>query len=119
VSDGFETLLKLWGAISPFAILAITLVIQRGKAARSEIQGKADAAHVQVIETRVAELEDRATRIESELEHLPDKDVSHRMELAIQQMKGEIAVLSERLKPVSAIGERLQEFLLEQAKVTR
>lgn len=66
---------------------------------------------------RIDELEDRLLRMESNFQHLPDKDVSHRMELAIQEMKGELGMITERLKPVAAISERLQEFLLEQAKV--
>jgi len=65
--------------------------------------------------------------MEETLKHLPDRDQAHRLELAIEKLTGRMEAMDERvagqmktldasLKPVSAIGLRLQEFLLEQAK---
>ncbi|WP_276200372.1 DUF2730 family protein [Chelatococcus sp. XZ-Ab1] len=65
---------------------------------------------------RIDDIEDRLITLEGEMRHLPDKDVSHRMELAIKEMQGDISVLAERLKPVAEISRRLQELFLEQAK---
>lgn len=92
-----ETLLRLWMAMSPFAVLAITLAVQRGKAARSEIAG----------------LEIRLSRVESEIQHLPDKDVAHRLEMAIARLEGRMETMDERLKPVAAMASRVQEYMLE------
>lgn len=61
-------------------------------------------------------LEDRVSRVEGNVEHLPDKDETHKMALAISDMRGEMKAISERLTPIAATSERLQEFLLEQAK---
>ncbi|WP_336802000.1 DUF2730 family protein [Kaistia sp. MMO-174] len=76
-----------------------------------------------VNETQIAALSDKAAehdrrldKVENDLRHLPDKDLTHRMEMTLTKMQGDMAVLNERLQPVSAIAERLQEFLLEQAK---
>lgn len=62
---------------------------------------------------RIDVAEDKVIRIETNLEHLPDKDATHRMELAIRDLRAEVGVLGERMKPVAAISVRLQEFLLE------
>lgn len=49
------------------------------------------------------------------VEHMPDKETTHRLEIALEGMRGEVRVLSERIKPVSAISERLQEAMLERS----
>lgn len=63
--------------------------------------------------------EKRIQSLEGKLEHLPDNDQAHNLELAIERLTGRIDVLDERLKPVAAISDRLQEFLLEQARPSR
>lgn len=59
-------------------------------------------------------LDTRVIRLENELIHLPDREQTHRLELSIAELKGHITGLDERLKPVAAISDRLQEFLLNQ-----
>lgn len=54
--------------------------------------------------------------IEGEIKHLPDRETTHRMELAMSEINGKLNVMAERLKPIEAIGERLQETLMEQAR---
>ncbi|MEI2387483.1 hypothetical protein [Breoghania sp. JC706] len=62
---------------------------------------------------------DRLTAIEGELRHMPSADSYQRTEVALEALRGQMEVLSERLKPVSDISHRLQEFLLEEAKTKR
>ena len=62
---------------------------------------------------------DRLTAIEGELRHMPSADSYQRTEVALEALRGQMEVLSERLKPVSEISNRLQEFLLEEAKTRR
>lgn len=75
---------------------------------------RANAEQIGDTVKRVEECERRCDRLEVDLRHLPDRDQVQRMEITLTQMKGEIAVLNERLMPVAAIADRLQEFLLEQ-----
>jgi septal ring factor EnvC (AmiA/AmiB activator) len=65
---------------------------------------------------KVDKAEDRIAKLENEFRHLPDRDSVHRIELSLSAVKGELKALGEQLKPVAAISDRLQEFLLEQAK---
>lgn len=57
----------------------------------------------------------RIQQLENEMKHLPDRDQTHRLELAVQKLTGQMETLDERLKPVAAISNRLQEFLIDQA----
>lgn len=67
----------------------------------------------QQLELRIDRVEDRVTRIESDLRHLPDKGTTHRLELAISELRGEVARITESIKPISAMTARVQELIIE------
>ena len=77
---------------------------------------RANGAEIKELAGRVTVLEQRVGTVENDVRHLPDRDHAQRMEVTLTELRGQLAVLSERLQPVSAIADRLQEFLLEQAK---
>ncbi len=77
---------------------------------------KATAADLAVRDIKIDKLEDRTSRIEGELRHLPDKGQVHRMELSLTEMRGDMKALTERIVSLAGISERLQQFLLDQAK---
>lgn len=64
-------------------------------------------------------LEDRTTRVETEMKHLPDHRAVSKLEGMINQLSGEVGILSERIRPVAAIAERLQEKIMESAGLDR
>ena len=82
--------------------------------------GKEAGERVSALETRhgnkIEVLEDKIARLEGELRVMPDRESVHRMELEMVAMRGSIETLTERLKPLSAISDRLQDFLIQQAK---
>lgn len=63
---------------------------------------------------RMDRLDTRLASVEQTLRSLPDREDMHALHLTMKGMEGEMKVLTERLKPVEAISERLQEVLLEQ-----
>ncbi len=65
------------------------------------------------MEKRFGSNEARLARVSDALDHLPDKEATHRLEVSMETMRGEIRVLHEQLKPVSAISARLQEMMME------
>jgi uncharacterized protein DUF2730 len=65
------------------------------------------------LEIRVDRVEDRATRLESDVRHLPDKDITHRLELHMTKISGEVSRLAESIKPISAISQRVQDIIIE------
>jgi hypothetical protein len=62
---------------------------------------------------KVEVLEDRVSKVEGEMQHLPDKEITHRLELSLVAMKGELSAMNEKLRPVSATMERMQDLLME------
>jgi uncharacterized coiled-coil protein SlyX len=60
--------------------------------------------------------EKRLTELESTVEHLPDGDTVHELQLSMVEMKGQLAVIVERVAPIKAIAERLQETFLEHGR---
>jgi archaellum component FlaC len=104
--------------------LAYTMKRDRSQAIDEKLEGigtfigtRASKEHVANIADKVDKLEDRATRIESELLHLPDHKTVNTIELKMTELSGEIRTLAAQIRPVTAIAERIQERLMEQTGV--
>lgn len=70
-----------------------------------------------------ADIFDRLRRVEAdvsamknEIAHMPDKDTAHRLEMAIEGLKGQIGIMDQKLIPVASMATRLQEFVLEKVQ---
>jgi predicted nucleic acid-binding Zn-ribbon protein len=97
-----------WAAVGLSALaLAISVVSARASRNKGEIDQ---------IGRRLDAAEDRITRVEGEVAHLPDKDTAHRMEMAIARLEGRLETMDERLKPVAAMASRMQDAMLERGK---
>lgn len=117
-------LAQIASALLSLVTLTYVIISARSKASNDKVaklegvvEGRASKSVVEAIELRVREVERQQIEMESNLSHLPDREMAHRMEMAIARLEGRLETLDERLKPVAAIGDRLQEFLLEQARV--
>lgn len=69
----------------------------------------------------------RVQTIESDMKHLPDKETTHRIEMTMltivgrldkqdATLEGRFGSMDEKLKPIQAIGERLNDVLIDQMK---
>ena len=78
-------------------------------------------------ETKLIDHDRRVQAIESDMKHLPDRETTHRIEMTMSEimrrlevqdatLTGRFEAMDERLKPIQAIGERLQDALIEQAR---
>jgi len=85
----------------------------RATAKSDLMEGKAE--HLKAC-LKIEVLEDRLAKVEGELKHLPDKVGMHRMELTMSDMQGDMKVIIERMNSIAATGDRLQEFLVDQAR---
>jgi uncharacterized coiled-coil protein SlyX len=116
-----EDALKTWLTIAALAISCGTFVY-------TWLTGRAKQAHERIdkeqldrktseamLLSRIANLELRVAAIEADVEHLPDKDVAHRMEMAIVRLEGRLESMDERLKPVAAMASRMQDYIMEKA----
>lgn len=71
---------------------------------------------VKTLDRRMDKAESDINTITTELRHLPDREATHRLEMAVQELNGRMGILDERLKPVAAISERMQEMMLAESR---
>lgn len=77
---------------------------------------KKNAATIDTMKADLAQLNAAHARLRDRVDGLPNADMMHRLELSLARMEGHIDRLDERLKPVAAISERMQELLIEQGR---
>lgn len=97
---------------------------------RLDTEAEARKTELSMIHSRFEKLELKVQAVEGDMKHMPDRDHAHKMEVAIAKLDGTIATLEsrlvgridtldERLKPVDALGRRLQEMLVRQAETSK
>ena len=97
------------------AALSIIALLTQAKAFFSSGERALDARLAKA-EKALVDHDRRIQSVEGEMKHLPDREQAHRLELAMEKISGRLDALDERLKPVIATNERLQELLMEQAR---
>ncbi|MGJ5203600.1 DUF2730 family protein [Bradyrhizobium sp. HKCCYLR20261] len=94
----------------------------RSKKMDEEIQGirkshkddhEATTIRLAATKAEIDSLKDRLTRVEADMAHLPDKDVTHRLEMALGAMQAEMRELNAKVRPISAMADRIQEVMVE------
>lgn len=79
------------------------------------------------LESKAIEHDRRVQTIEGDMKHLPNQETMHSIELTMLKIVGRLdkqdatldgrfSAMDERLRPIQAIGERLQDVLIQQAK---
>ncbi|WP_353428744.1 DUF2730 family protein [Paracoccus denitrificans] len=61
-------------------------------------------------------LDSRLSAVELSMREIPTRKDFHDLDKQMTELRGSIGVLMERLRPVEAISERLQEVMIEQRK---
>lgn len=102
-----------FGTIAQWVSVAVALgaVVHTIISTRSRATKEA----VDKLEGRLRANEHEITRIRSDIDHLPSKDAVVNIMLSLAELKGQVAALDERLKPVSAMSSRMQDFLMTEA----
>ena len=91
------------------AIVALAVAIWAKLTARS-------AQDIAELRREQAAEEKRLAAIEAKLEQMPRAENVHDLRLDVSRIEGSLAVISERLRPVAQVTERLQDWLLENKK---
>jgi hypothetical protein len=77
---------------------------------------RANARKLEIHGESLNDLENRISAVELTLREIPSRRDFHDLDLRMTKLQGAMEVLIERLKPIEAISERLQEVLLEQGR---
>ncbi len=107
-----------WEALAPWIAIACsvinigyTIVISRSR--KNDERFESQALRIGTIVAEAELLKDRVIVVENDMKHLPDKEVTHRLEVQLSNVNGQLAQLSERVKPIAAMADRMQEAMLE------
>lgn len=101
-----------WIAIA-LSAAALLYSIFKGQSRHTSEKFKSLDVKIGTVVATVDLIESRVTVVENEITHLPDKDVTHRLEMALANMGSELARLSERVKPIASMADRMQEAMME------
>ncbi|MEQ1711850.1 MAG: DUF2730 family protein [Hyphomicrobium sp.] len=89
---------------------------QRDKATSAQINalekkvGTLETQHAQVPDFRTYEA--RVQKLEADLQHVPDKDTLHRLELSMQTVRSEVEGMKDQWTTALRSIQRLEEYLL-------
>lgn len=113
-----NTLITLGSSLYTFVTARATKALQATEKLSKQLEDAAEKRKVEdaALVARIHITEARVSKLETDLTHLPDRTQTHRLEMAVERLGGQIEVLEERLKPVAAIGDRLLEWTIEQAR---
>lgn len=115
------------GPAIALAALLYAIFGNRAKAHGQKISGIEDsvaAVHNDLtvikaqIEIRVDKVEDRLTRAEANIAHMPGTEVTHSLEMTVMELRGDVKALTESIRPIRAMADRMQEALLDRVTNT-
>jgi uncharacterized coiled-coil protein SlyX len=99
-------------------VIALSSLVSFGTVVWNIFSGpsKKNSSAIVELTARLGAQDVEVQRLRDKVEALPNASMMHRLELALARMEGHIDRLDERLKPVTAIAERMQDLLIEQGK---
>lgn len=107
-----------WLALGSVVISAASLLytIFNGREKKMDARFTTQDTKIGVLVAENDLIKGRVAAVESELKHLPDKDQTHRLEIKMGEMSAELGRLAERMKPIGAMADRIQEALIDKVK---
>lgn len=74
---------------------------------------KTNAAELDKLEARMASVETKLTKIETDMEHLPDEKALTDLKLELADMRGSFGRMEESVSAISRTVHRVEEYLLK------
>lgn len=71
---------------------------------------------IQQLDELVSDQSKRIDRLENEVKNLPSTEAVHRMEISLEQMRGDMRVLTTSVQPMKELVTHINEILIENAK---
>jgi hypothetical protein len=109
--DAAALMLALGSFIYTFFATRARATSHQIESVRLELQ-----AHEKSHAASIGRLKDRTAHIEAQMEHLPDKDTVHRIEVSVSDLRGEMGTIAESLKSLAHSTARIDNYLWDQKK---
>lgn len=113
----------LIGVLSSIGTAIYAFMTRRSKAAedameevKAEISKRALLSDLAALEVRVDETEKKVAQIETEMRHMPDREMVNEIKLAIADLKGTVGQLGERVQGVQRIVNVIDETLRKDSR---
>ena len=106
-----------WGTAAQWGALIVALIALIRGELRS--QDKAYKEDMKAVDKAFGNVEARIGKLEGEVEHLPGKDLVHALQLSMVELKGQMSVVVERVQPIQAVANRMQELLLTEGGIRK
>lgn len=107
-----DTLMKALTLLLAAGSLFYTWVMSQGKAHEPKMRELAEK--LDEAATKLGAAEGRIAKLEGEMKHMPDQSAVHKLELAVNDVKAQMATSNEIVKRVERTMERVEAFLDEQ-----
>lgn len=106
-----------WGTAAQWAgvFAAIGIAIWAARAKRHDEALKELSGNVEGCGKKLAAHETRLAFLETDIKHLPTKDDFHKLQVGMTELSGQMGVIIERVGPIKAIAERLQDVMMSEA----
>jgi hypothetical protein len=99
-----------WGTAAQWGALLVALIaLIRGEFRSQDKDYKDD---LKAVDKHFEAVDARVGKLETDMAHLPGKDLVHALQLSMMELKGQMAVVVERVGPIKAVADRMQELLL-------
>lgn len=118
--------LRVGGLVLGLGSIAWSIAVWRmgaSKAVTEKLSARIDACEAKMTadanagQVSRAQIGERLVVIEAAFSQVPDKDSVHKLALDVSEIRGDMKAMGESLKGVAATGRRVEEFLLDAAKV--
>jgi len=102
------------GTMAQWAAVAVSVTFSLAAIVIAWLNRRNDK--IEDIDQRQDRLDHRLQRVEADMKHLPSKDMLHELQLTMAEMRGQLGVVVESVRPIKAIAERMQDWALEGAR---
>ncbi|MER9211589.1 DUF2730 family protein [Mesorhizobium sp. M0663] len=95
-----------------------TLMTSGAKKTASDLEAHKTAVEDRCsgLDTKLDDYGSRIQSIESEMKHLPDKDMVHQLQMTMKDIQIEMANVKAETQAAARTSRRVEEFLLDRAK---
>lgn len=68
------------------------------------------------VSSKVADHEQRISKVENDLAHMPNTETVHQLQLTITEIKGQMGIMAKSSEATERTTRRVEEFLMQRGK---
>jgi uncharacterized protein HemX len=107
--------LGLFAVIISVGTAIWTLISSGAKRTATELEAfkKTDAEEKKVMMTAITRLADRTLALEKDFEHMPDREMVHKLQNDLTELKGQVTTMVKSSEATERAIRRVEDFLMD------